>query len=174
MRILLVDYDLNRLKKLSDYMVELYPDDIIISEKDSLMAGKKCFFNPYDIVLSNLTDRRLDGRKMKEFARHANPEAKYIICGDTSDLYEWGITDEFGNICEDGIDGVVAYPVTKEKLMKTLGLKNNITMKSSIPKNANSEISDDELEYVAGGYSDDTHESGDAIEKLMGEHNNPH
>lgn len=80
---------------ISHYMAELYPDDEIAAEKDSLMAGKKCFFMPYDIVMANLNDRRLDGLKMKEFARHSNPKAKYLICGESSDLYDRSIIDEF-------------------------------------------------------------------------------
>ncbi|MGN0648825.1 MAG: hypothetical protein ACI4KM_00165 [Oscillospiraceae bacterium] len=139
------------------------------------MAGKTCFLEPYDIVLANLNDRRLDGLKMKEFARHSNPKAKYIICGETSELYERKIIDAFGNIRADSADGVIAYPVTKEKLLEALGLKTIVSCKNHFPENgaANGELEDDELEYVAAGYSDAASILDDALKKCKGTPNNP-
>ena len=145
MKILATDYDRVRLAKLSGYLSEIYPHDIIVTEADSLMAGKKCFFEAFDIVFANLNDRRLDGLKMKDFARHCNPCAKYYICGDPGELYEWNVIDEQGNICEDGVDGAVTFPVTREKIVSAL---RNITVTSS---NSGVELDDDMLELAAAG-----------------------
>ena len=145
MKILATDYDRVRLAKLSGCLAEIYPHDKIVTEADSLMAGKKCFFEAFDIVFANLNDRRLDGLKMKDFARHCNPFAKYYICGDPGELYEWNIIDEQGNIFEDGVDGAITYPITKEKIVSAL---RNITVTSS---KCGVELDDDMLELAAAG-----------------------
>ncbi|MGN1089831.1 MAG: hypothetical protein ACI4Q6_05465, partial [Huintestinicola sp.] len=125
------------------------PLDKIVAEADSLMAGKKCFFEAFDIVFANLNDRRLDGIKMKDFARHCNPCAKYYICGEQGELYEWNVIDEHGYICEDGVDGAVTYPVTKEKIISAL---RSITVTSS---KCGIELDDDMLELAAAGCDSD-------------------
>lgn len=149
MKILAANHDKARLAKLSEYIAEIYPHDKIVTEADSLMAGKKCFSEAFDVVFANLDDRRLDGLKMKDFVRHGNPRAKYYICGNPRDLYDWNIIDENGNICEDGVDGAITYPITKEKLVSAL---RNITVISS----SGVELDDTMLELAAAGCDSDT------------------
>ena len=105
MKIMLADYDRNRLDRLSEYIRELFPYDDITAETDSLMAAKNCFSTPYDIVFASLDDRRLDGLKMKGFVRHSNAQAKFCICGNAADLREWGVTDNYGNITHKTLTG---------------------------------------------------------------------
>ena len=151
MKIMLADYDRNRLDRLSEYIREIFPNDDITAETDSLMAAKNCFSTPYDIVFASLDDRRLDGLKMKGFVRHSNEQAKFCICGNAADLREWGVTDNYGNICEEGVDGAVSYPVTKEKLLAALGAGKVIPFESCIKATADKELKDDLLELAAGG-----------------------
>ena len=151
MKIMLADYDRRRLDRLTEYIRELFPNEEIAAETDSLMAAKNCFSSPYDIVFASLDDRRLDGLKMKGFVRHSNMQAKFCICGNAADLREWGITDKYGNICEEGVDGAVSYPITKEKLLAALGSGKIIPFESCIKTAADKELKDSLLELAAGG-----------------------
>lgn len=145
MKILASDYNKKRLDELSGCIRTVYPEGELIAETDSLMAGKKCFFEAFDIVFASLDDMRLDGVKMKDFARRCNNSAKYFICGSACDLYEWYIIDENGDVCEDGVDGTISYPVTKEKIVSALNGR-------SIDVSGNSpELDDSMLEFAAGG-----------------------
>ena len=151
MKIMLADYDRKRLDRLTGYIRELFPNEEITAETDSLMAAKKCFSTPYDIVFASLDDRRLDGLKMESFVRHSNINAKFCICGNAADLKEWGVTDKYGNICEEGVDGAVSYPVTKEKLLAALGSGKVIAFESCKKAAADKELDDGILELAAGG-----------------------
>lgn len=131
MKILIADINKNRLSELSGNLAKLIPDGEITAETDSLMAGKDCFTKAFDVVFANLDDRRLDGLKMKEFVRRSNPDAKFFLCGNTHDLYEWNIIDDDGNICEEGIDGAISFPVTKEKLIELLKAQSVISVANS-------------------------------------------
>lgn len=148
MRILVSDYNKKRLDELSEYIKEFYPDDELIVETDSLMTAKRCFFEAFDVVFANLDDRRLDGVKMKDFVRHCSFDAKYFICGNLRDLCDWNVIDESGNICEEGVDGAIAYPVTKEKIMKALN-KWNISAAGS--NDSGMMLDDEMLGFAAGG-----------------------
>lgn len=109
MKFLFADSNKNRLDELCRNIAKLFPEGEITAETDSLMAGKDCFSKAFDVVFADLDDRRLDGLKMKEFVRGSNPRAKFFLCGNEYDLYDWNIIDEDGNICEDGVDGAVSY-----------------------------------------------------------------
>lgn len=126
MKFLISDSNKNRLDELYRNIAKLFPEGEITAETDSLMAGKDCFSKEFDVVFANLEDRRLDGLRMKEFVRRSNPMAKFFLCGNANDLYDWNIIDEDGNICEDGVDGAVCYPVTKDKLIKLMNVQNLI------------------------------------------------
>lgn len=123
MKILIADSNKSRLDVLSAIIGEFFPNGQITAETDSLMAGKDCFSETFDVVFANLDDRRLDGLKLREFVRRSNPKAKYYLCGNEHDLYDWNIIDEEWNICEDGVDGAVSYPVTKNKIARLLNLR---------------------------------------------------
>ena len=148
MKILLSDHDKERLDVLSGYMAEIFPEGEITAETDSLMAGKICFNEAFDIAFADLDDRRLDGLKMRDFVRRSNPKAKFYLCGSTHDLYEWDVIDEDGNVCEDGIDGTISYPVTKEKLLQLLNVRRAISLAD---RASGTELDDSLLQQEAGG-----------------------
>ncbi len=152
MKILLSDYDRKRLDSLSGCIAGIFPDAQLTAETDSLMAGKDCFSKAYDIVFATLDDRRLDGLKLKEFARRSNPQVKFILCASASDLLDWSVIDEDGSICEGGVDGTVSYPVTAEKLLKALSVRKIIPFESSrTAADSTKELDDDLLLMAAGG-----------------------
>ncbi|MGN1423888.1 MAG: hypothetical protein ACI4XA_10965 [Oscillospiraceae bacterium] len=148
MKILLADHDKNRLDVLYGYIAEIFPEGEITAEPDSLMAGKICFYEAFDIAFADLDDRRLDGLKMRDFVRRSNPKARFYLCGSPRDLYEWDVIDEDGNVCEDGIDGVVPYPVTKDKLLKVMNLSGSL---SPPGRTYGTELDDCLLQQAAGG-----------------------
>ena len=148
MKILLSDHDKNRLDVLSGYIAEIFPEGEITAETDSLMAGKICFNEAFDIAFADLDDRRLDGLKMRDFVRRSNPKAKFYLRGNPRDLYEWDVIDEDGNVCEDGIDGTISYPVTKEKLLQLLNVRRAVILAD---RTAGTELDDSLLQQAAGG-----------------------
>ena len=77
-----------------------------------------------------------------------NPKAKFYLCGNPRDLYEWDVIDEDGNVCEDGIDGTISYPVTKEKLLQLLNVRRAVILAD---RTAGTELDDSLLQQAAGG-----------------------
>lgn len=113
MTILAVDGSSERLTALRQVLLQAFPEDTIITESDSLRAGKYSFSHPVDILFAAMEMPRLDGLKLIEFVRHAAPDALAFLLTDAK-------TDMDNGLWRDEIDGVITYPVTEACLCDAL------------------------------------------------------
>lgn len=111
MTVLAVDGSAARLNELSRLLEAAFPEDRVIAERDPLAAGKYSFNNPVDILFAAVEMPRLDGLKLVEFVRHANPDAfVFLLVGADADSGLWA----------DEVDGLLPYPVTGALLRDAL------------------------------------------------------
>lgn len=80
MTVLAVSNNSSLLEKLCNGLSSIPPNADIISEIDSLMAGKYSFNHNFDMLFADVNMKRMGGVELIRFVRHEHPEVlSYLI-----------------------------------------------------------------------------------------------
>ena len=117
MTVLAVSNNSSLLEKLCNGLSSILPNADIISETDSLMAGKYSFNHNFDMLFADVNMKRMGGVELIRFVRHEHPEVlSYLIVPS-------GEKNDFPFLTPDEVNGLIEEPLTKASLEKALAIE---------------------------------------------------
>lgn len=107
---IMVVAEVGKLRSLTNIMMELYPQDIIIPLDDGMSAVQFAFNNQVDAVYTELKAPPITGFDVARLVRQKYPDTSIYLIADTADYV--------GIAAKKDFDGYYVEPVSVEILQK--------------------------------------------------------
>ncbi len=116
MTILIVGNNITILKEVSARFREIYPSATVVAKTDPLMAGKYSYAHSVDVLITELSMKRMTGIQLIDFVHHEHPDTPaYLMVNETDDVVE-----------TDGVTGIITYPFEADALKNLLNQSGKI------------------------------------------------
>ena len=94
MTVLLVDTDVNRMRKTAQMLQTLLPCLDGLSTTDPLLAAKYAFERPIDVLIAGLNMKRMNGVQLSAFLQEKNPNARICFFASRREWVEKTVTEK--------------------------------------------------------------------------------